>query len=211
MDGENGPFKRGGTLIDQFSSAKEQFGDYSNRLQLTLSSSDWSSVEKLASEMMRCWKEHCQVFICGNGGSAGNAIHLANDFLYGVAKKNGGGLKVNALSANSAVLTCLANDIGYEYIYSEQIAVLSKPGDLLIALSGSGNSKNIINAIEEANKLGLITSAILGFSGGVCKKIASIPIHFPIDDMQIAEDMQLIVGHMLMQWMFVNRVVEQTS
>lgn len=211
MDGENGPFKRGSTLIDQFSSAKEQFGDYSNRLQLTLSSSDWSSVEKLAHEMMRCWKEHCQVFICGNGGSAGNAIHLANDFLYGVAKKNGGGLKVNALSANSAVLTCLANDIGYEYIYSEQIAVLSKPGDLLIALSGSGNSKNIINAIEEANKLGLITSAILGFSGGVCKKIASIPIHFPVDDMQIAEDMQLIVGHMLMQWMFANRVVEQTS
>lgn len=211
MDGENGPLKRSSALIDQFSSAKEQFGDYSNRLQFTLSSSDWSSVAKLANEMMRCWKEHGQVFICGNGGSAGNAIHLANDFLYGIAKKHGGGLKVNALSANSAVLTCLANDIGYEHIYSEQIAVLSKPGDLLIALSGSGNSKNIINAIEEANRLGLVTSAILGFSGGACKKIASIPIHFPVEDMQIAEDMQLIVGHMLMQWMYANRAVEQAS
>lgn len=195
-------------MTSQFSSAREQFGDYSSRLQLTLSSSDWSSVAKLANEMMRCWKKDCQVFICGNGGSAGNAIHLANDFLYGIAKKHGGGLKINALSANSAVLTCLANDVGYEHIYSEQIAVLSKPGDLLIALSGSGNSKNIINAIEEANKLGLVTSAILGFSGGVCKKIVSIPIHFPVDDMQIAEDMQLIVGHMLMQWMYSNRSVE---
>lgn len=211
MDGENSPRERSCVLIDQFSSAKEQFGDYSNRLQLTLSSSDWSSVAKLANEMMRCWKGHGQVFICGNGGSAGNAIHLANDFLYGIAKKNGGGLKVNALSANPAVLTCLANDIGYEHIYSEQIAVLSKPGDLLIALSGSGNSKNIINAIEEANKLGLVTSAILGFSGGVCKKIVSIPIHFPVDDMQIAEDMQLIVGHMLMQWMYANRTAVQAS
>jgi D-sedoheptulose 7-phosphate isomerase len=211
MDGEIGPLKRSSALIDQFSSTKERFGDYSNRQQLTLSSSDWSSVAKLANEMMRCWKEYCHVFICGNGGSAGNAIHLANDFLYGIVKKNGGGLKVNALSANSAVLTCLANDIGYKHIYSEQIAVLSKPGDLLIALSGSGISKNIINAIEEPNRLGLETSAILRFFGGACKKIASIPIYFPIDNMQIAEDKQLIVGHMLMQWMFANRAVEQAS
>lgn len=195
-------------MTEQFSSAEEHIGNYSTRLQLCLSTSDWSSVARLASEMMRCWRERRQVFICGNGGSAGNAIHLANDFLYGIAKKNGAGLRVNSLSANPAVLTCLANDIGYEYIYSEQIAVLSQPGDLLIVLSGSGNSKNIINAIEQANKMGLVTCAILGFSGGVCKKIASIPIHFAVDDMQIAEDMQLIVGHMLMQWMFLNRFVD---
>ena len=195
-------------MIEQFTSVEEHIGNYSSRLQLCLSTSDWSSVARLASEMMRCWRERRQVFICGNGGSAGNAIHLANDFLYGIAKKNGAGLRVNALSANPAVLTCLANDIGYEHIYSEQIAVLSQPGDLLIVLSGSGNSKNIINAIEQANKMGLVTCAILGFSGGACKKITSIPIHFAVDDMQIAEDMQLIVGHMLMQWMYMNRVVD---
>ena len=197
--------------MSQFSSAESHISDYSNRLQAILSASDWSAVAKLAQEMMKCWSSQRQVFICGNGGSAGNAIHLANDFLYGIAKKTGSGLKINALSANSAVLTCLANDIGYEHIYSEQIAVLSSPGDLLIALSGSGNSKNIINAIEQANKMGVVTSAILGFSGGVCKRISSIPIHFPVDDMQIAEDLQLIVGHMLMQWMYINRVVDQDS
>ena len=197
--------------MSQLSSAESHISDYSNRLQAILSASDWSAVAKLAQEMMKCWSSQRQVFICGNGGSAGNAIHLANDFLYGIAKKTGSGLKINALSANSAVLTCLANDIGYEHIYSEQIAVLSSPGDLLIALSGSGNSKNIINAIEQANKMGVVTSAILGFSGGVCKRISSIPIHFPVDDMQIAEDLQLIVGHMLMQWMYINRVVDQDS
>lgn len=195
-------------LTKHISSAEEHIDNYSNRLQLILASADWSGVAKLASEMMRCWSNRYQVFICGNGGSAGNAIHLANDFLYGVAKRNGGGLRVSSLSANPAVLTCLANDIGYEYIYSEQIAVLAQPGDLLIALSGSGNSKNIINALEQANKMGLVTSAILGFSGGYCKEIASIPIHFPINDMQIAEDMQLIVGHMLMQWMYSNRAID---
>ncbi|QWD96903.1 SIS domain-containing protein [Polynucleobacter sp. MG-6-Vaara-E2] len=197
--------------MGQFSSAESHISDYSNRLQAILSATDWSAVAKLAQEMMKCWRSQRQVFICGNGGSAGNAIHLANDFLYGIAKKTGSGLKINALSANSAVLTCLANDIGYEHIYSEQIAVLSSPGDLLIALSGSGNSKNIINAIEQANKMSVVTSAILGFSGGVCKRISSIPIHFPVDDMQIAEDLQLIVGHMLMQWMYINRVVDQDS
>jgi D-sedoheptulose 7-phosphate isomerase len=192
----------------QLTTAEIHFGDYSNRLQSVLSTADWSPVARLAQEMMRCWRDRRQVFICGNGGSAGNAIHLANDFLYGIAKKNGAGLRINALPANSAVLTCLANDVGYDYIYSEQIAVLSKTGDLLIALSGSGNSKNIINAIEQANKMGVVTAAVLGFSGGACKKISAIPIHFPVDDMQIAEDMQLIVGHMLMQWMYLNKVVD---
>lgn len=195
----------------QFSSVESHISDYSNRLQAILSATDWSPVAKLAEEMMKCWKNQQQVFLCGNGGSAGNAIHLANDFLYGIAKKIGAGLKINALPANSAVLTCLANDIGYEHIYAEQIAVLSNPGDLLIALSGSGNSKNIINAIEQANKMGVVTAAILGFSGGVCKTISSIPIHFPVNDMQIAEDLQLIVGHMLMQWMYENRAVDQAS
>ena len=86
------------------------------------------------------------MFFCGNGGRAGNAIHLANDFLYGIAKRPDGGLRVNALSANPAVITCLANDIGYDRIYFEQLSVLANPGDVLIVLSGSGNSPNIVAA-----------------------------------------------------------------
>ena len=80
--------------------------DYSTRLQNVLAKSDWSGVNLLAIDMLLCWQEGRRVFLCGNGGSAGNAIHLANDFLYGVAKTTGGGLKVMALSANSAVMTC---------------------------------------------------------------------------------------------------------
>ena len=95
-----------------------------------------------------------QVFFCGNGGSAGNAIHLANDFLYGIAKRTGAGLKVPALSANPAVVTCLANDVGYDHIFSEQLAVLAETGDLLIVLSGSGNSPNILRVLEQASSYG---------------------------------------------------------
>ena len=179
--------------------------DYSSRLQGVLASSDWSRVNLLAQDMLRCWQEKRQIFFCGNGGSAGNAVHLANDFLYGIAKKTGGGLKVQALSANLAVITCLANDIGYESIFSEQLAVQAQAGDLLIALSGSGNSPNIVRVIEQAKLMNVKSYAILGFTGGRCKEIADVPIHFPVNDMQIAEDMQLIVGHMMMQWLYSNR------
>jgi D-sedoheptulose 7-phosphate isomerase len=179
--------------------------DYSFRIQSVLNSSDWSSVNLLATDMLSCWKEGRRVFLCGNGGSAGNAIHLANDFLYGVAKTTGGGLKVMALSANAAVLTCLANDVGYEHIFSEQLAVHAQKGDLLIALSGSGNSGNIVSAIEQAKLMGVKSFAILGYNGGKCKALADVPIHFPVNDMQIAEDLQLIVGHMIMQWLYANR------
>lgn len=191
--------------MSQIVAAKDLILGYSSRLQEVLASSDWSGVNLLAQDMLRCWQEKRQVFFCGNGGSAGNAVHLANDFLYGIAKKTGGGLKVQALSANSAVMTCLANDVGYESIFSEQLAVQAQAGDLLIALSGSGNSPNIVRVIEQAKVMDVKSYAILGFTGGKCKELADVSIHFSVNDMQIAEDMQLIVGHMMMQWLYSNR------
>lgn len=177
------------------------FSAYAQRLSDVLASVDWSTVQDLAREMRRCWTENRRVFLCGNGGSAGNAVHLANDYLYGIAKKTGGGLRVEALSANPAVITCLANDLGYDRIYAEQLAVQGSPGDLLLVLSGSGNSPNILAVLEQARAMGIISCAVLGFSGGKSKALADIAIHFSIDDMQIAEDLQLIVGHACMQWL----------
>ncbi|MEO8163605.1 MAG: SIS domain-containing protein, partial [Ilumatobacteraceae bacterium] len=147
------------------------------------------------------WGSKQTIYMCGNGGSAGNANHLANDFTYGAGVNFGVGLRVESLSANPAVLTCLANDIGYENIYSEQLRVKANPGDVLVVLSGSGNSANVVKALEMGNELGMNTFAVLGYSGGKCKQIAQHPIHFAIDDMQIAEDLQLIIGHMIMQWL----------
>ena len=184
---------------------KKFFEGYSKKLQAILEKSDWSVIEELASDMQQCWKDGRRVFLCGNGGSAGNAIHLANDFLYGIAKQTGGGLRVLSLSDNPSIITCLANDLSYDHIFSEQLAVQAEKGDLLIALSGSGNSPNIILAIEQAKKMQVKSFAILGFLGGKCKALVDVPIHFPIDDMQISEDLQLIVGHMLMQWLYINR------
>lgn len=184
---------------------EEFFSNYAAKLSTVLGQTDWSNVYTLAMDIKKCWIAKKQVFLCGNGGSAGNAIHLANDYLYGIAKRKGAGLRVQALSANPAVLTCLANDVGYENIFAEQLAVFGQPSDLLIVLSGSGNSPNILAVLEQAKNMGIKSYAILGYSGGRSKALADVAIHFPVDDMQIAEDLQLVVGHMLMQWLYANQ------
>ena len=181
------------------------FADYLRRLQDVLKRADWMAVVRLAEELRDCWISGRQVFLCGNGGSAGNAIHLANDFLYGISKTRGSGLRVTALPANSAVITCLANDEGYDEIFSLQLAVQARAGDVLIVLSGSGNSANIVKALKQAKKMNLRTYAIVGYSGGNAKAVADVSIHFAVDDMQISEDMQLVVGHMIMQWLYQNQ------
>lgn len=177
------------------------YWDYTGRLKAALEQDVSIPLHKLCVELLKAWKQGRSIFIFGNGGSAGNAIHLANDFIYGAGKSLGKGLRVEALCANSAVITCLGNDVGYEDIFSKQIEVKGMKGDIVIALSGSGNSKNIIKALTVANDMGLHTFAILGFDGGESKAIAKTPIHFNVNDMQISEDIQLVVGHICMQWL----------
>ena len=166
-------------------------------------------IEKLAYHLRKIWEEGNNLFICGNGGSAANAIHMANDFHYGAGACGAGqvikGLKVEALPSNIGVVTCLANDIGYENIYSHQLTNKANTGDVLIVLSGSGNSKNICNVLNTAKKLGVYSYAILGYDGGKCLELADFSLHFQINDMQISEDTQLIVGHLCMQWLTKNK------
>jgi len=185
---------------------KQHIKDYTERLSKALALDAMDEVEGLALALHEAWKNGRNIYLCGNGGSAGNAIHIANDFIFGAGMKNGVGLRVEALSANAAVITCLGNDIGYDNIFAEQVRVKGDPGDVLIVLSGSGNSPNVVKALEVANAKGLKTFAILGYSGGRCKEIAQHPIHFAVDDMQIAEDLQLVVGHICMQWLCANPV-----
>lgn len=180
---------------------KDKYKEYIQKLNAALNNDVSVEIQLLAETLLAAWKNKKTVFICGNGGSAGNAIHLANDFNYGIDKKSGIGMRVDALPSNQSIVTCIANDEGYENIFAQQLKVKASDGDILIVLSGSGNSPNIIKALETAHELGLKTFAILGFSGGKCKAIAQVPIHFPVDDMQVSEDLQIIVGHMCMQWL----------
>jgi D-sedoheptulose 7-phosphate isomerase len=183
----------------------EHFLAYSRRLSDVLERFDWTPVVRLTEDLRDSWQTDRQVFLCGNGGSAGNASHLANDFLYPLSKTKGSGIRVHALTENPAVLTCLANDEGYENVFSHQLSVLARKGDILLAFSGSGNSANILRALEEAARIGMRSYAVVAFSGGKAKAAADVAIHFAIDDMQIAEDTQTIVGHMIVQWLYAQR------
>lgn len=179
--------------------------NYQQRLIEALGLIPLPAVQQLAEALLSAWQEKRQVFLFGNGGSAANANHIANDLIYGISKQFGHALRVNALSANTAVLTCLANDEGYDSIYERQLAVLANKGDLVIALSGSGNSPNILKALAWCQENQVRSFAILGYTGGKAKQLATDPIHVPINDMQISEDLQLVVGHMAMQWLYEQR------
>ena len=177
---------------------------YIGKLARAMAMDAMQQIPILATALRDAWQAGRNIYLCGNGGSAGNAIHMANDFLYGAGTRFGIGMRVEALSANAAVITCLANDLGYDQIFAEQLRVKGNRGDVLVVLSGSGNSPNVVKALQTANSLGMTTFAVLGFSGGQCKELAQHPIHFPMDDMQIAEDIQLIIGHICMQWLCAN-------
>ena len=181
------------------------FADYANRLSGVMAAFDWSPVVALADELLDCAKSGRQLFLCGNGGSAGNANHLANDFLYAWSKEGGMGIKVNSLSANPAIMACLANDEGYENVFSLQLRTYAARGDVLLVFSGSGNSPNILRALEAAADMGVKSYAVTAFDGGKAKELADTPIHLPIDDMQIAEDFQTIIGHSIVQHMWQHR------
>ena len=143
-------------MANQDLSFSENSKNYLSKLSSVFTDQILIQVEKLSLHLYEIWEAERNLFICGNGGSAANAIHMANDFHYGAGACGNPpytkGLKVEALSANTGVITCLANDIGYENIYSHQLHNKANPGDLLIVLSGSGNSKNICNVLDMANK-----------------------------------------------------------
>lgn len=139
-----------------------------------------------------------RVFVCGNGGSASTAAHLECDFNKGISYRQSCKYDMECLSDNVPMMMAIANDIGYENIFIVPLKNKMKPGDVLIGISGSGNSENVIKAMEYANDLGAETIALTGYSGGKLRKIAKYNIHVDIDNMQITEDMHLILNHMMM-------------
>ena len=175
------------------------FSSYAQKLATFVVGMDWGCVEQLAAMVEDVRKRRGQLFLCGNGGSSANALHIANDFTAAMFKGTRNAIRANALPANVGVLTCIGNDLSYEKIFSQQLRVLAEPGDMLIVLSGSGNSPNILAVLEEARALGVQSVAILGFDGGKALTMADHVVHFALDDMQIVEDLQIVVGHMIMR------------
>jgi len=150
-------------------------------------------------ELISARKRRATIFLAGNGGSAANANHLATDLIYGANAGKKGAFRVHSLSANASVLTCLGNDTGYENTFAKQLEALAQAGDLLLVFSGSGNSPNILRALEAARKLKVFSLSFLGFDGGKAKSLSDLALHFPVHDMQVAEDLHMIAAHLLLK------------
>lgn len=158
-------------------------------------------IEAINEAMNLLWdtfEKEGNIYIFGNGGSASTASHFQNDFNKGISEYTEKKFRFNCLSDNISTLTAIANDIAYECVYSEQLKGRLKNNDIVIAISGSGNSKNIIRAVEYAQKENIPVIGITGYNGGVLKKLADISLHVPINDMQIVEDIHMMFDHMMM-------------
>jgi len=145
-------------------------------------------------------KEHGKnIFIMGNGGSAATASHYCCDFNKGISINKDKKYKLICLNDNIPTMTAYANDISYDEIFVGQLNNLMNNGDYVIGISGSGNSKNVIKALEYANANDAVTIGITGYNGGEIKKICKYNMHIPVNDMQITEDLHMVLGHCMMK------------
>jgi D-sedoheptulose 7-phosphate isomerase len=168
--------------------------DYLNTLKDTLYHLDQGEIRRFKAALWDAYDNNRQIFVFGNGGSGSTASHFCCDFVKGVADN---GFKMHCLNDNMPLLMAIANDISYDDIFIIQLKNLMKSGDLVIGISGSGNSMNVVKAMKYARDNGAITVAMCGYNGGKIKGIADIPIHINIDNMQVVEDMHLMVMHCL--------------
>lgn len=165
----------------------------------TLGKIDKSSLQQFVKVLIDAYQRESTIFIFGNGGSANTASHFCGDFVKGVSYGCSKRFKIICLNDNISALMAIANDISYEDIFSEQLKNFLKKDDVVIGISCSGNSVNVIKAIEYANTAGAMTIALCGFRGGNLKRIANLVIHADIDDMEVSEDIHLIVTHFAKQ------------
>lgn len=139
-----------------------------------------------------------RIYICGNGGSAATASHFQNDFNKGVSEYIEVPFRFHCLNDNVATLMAIANDIGYEEVFRFQLRNNLEENDVLVAISGSGNSPNVIRAVEYAKEHGCKIIGLTGFSGGKLKELSDISLHAPVNSMQVTEDIHMIFDHLMM-------------
>jgi D-sedoheptulose 7-phosphate isomerase len=167
---------------------------------------DRAAVRRASEILLRAYQEGRQVFVCGNGGSAAIADHLECDHLKGVHNGTDLSPQVRSLAANVALLTAIANDLAYDEVFAFPLARLSREGDVLLTISSSGNSPNIIKAIECAHARGLTSIALTGFDGGRARQLAQISLHVEIGNYGVVEDIHQGLMHVLAQYIRQSRI-----
>jgi len=171
--------------------------NYKKELRICLDAIDEKSINACAEVYKNAWKNKKTIYVCGNGGSASTASHVACDLNKGATVKGVRRLRVVGLADNVAHFTALANDFDYTEIFRGQLENWLEPGDVVIGISASGNSPNCVKAFEYAREVGATTMGWLGFSGGEMKELSDVCIHLPSSEYGPVEDGHLIINHIL--------------
>jgi D-sedoheptulose 7-phosphate isomerase len=186
---------------------------YVDRLKAELDRVDRQEIQAWADLVYEAWENEKFIFVFGNGGSGTTATHICEDLgksslrqedLHDETRKR---LKILSLTDNLGWILALGNDVGYEHIFVQQLMNYGSAGDLCIAISGSGNSPNVLHAVDWANRHGLKTFALTGFDGGKLRKLAHGGMHVPLDDMGMVESIHLALFHWVLNDVFarINR------
>lgn len=173
--------------------------NYKNKLSLLIKEIDGKVIEQIINAFEKTAEKKSKIYVIGNGGSSATASHWANDFAIGLKRRRIAIFDMTSMGDNSAVVTAIANDIGYENIFHEQLRNILKPEDVLLSISCSGNSPNIVKAAEYAKKVGATVIGCTGFGGGKLREISDIVFHVntPKGEYGLVEDVHMILDHII--------------
>jgi len=178
---------------------KPEIGRYLNKLSEVIRNIDHRQIDSAMNALVEAYENEGRVFVFGNGGSAATASHFVCDFNKGVSIHLKKKFNLICLNDNVPTVMAIANDCGYDNIFLLQLEDRLKKNDIIIAISGSGNSKNVVKAVEYAKKSGNTVIALTGYDGGALMKLADHPIHVNINDMQKVEDVHMVLDHLMSQ------------
>jgi D-sedoheptulose 7-phosphate isomerase len=181
--------------------------EYVGRLQTAVQELPRERMNELGETLFRAYRNNKQVFLLGNGGSSSTASHMAADLAKNTIGPNMKRFRIVSLNDNAAIMTALANDLGYENVFSEQLTNLVQAGDVLIAVSASGNSPNVLKAMKYARSRSAEVVGLLGFDGGAAAELADLALIVPSNHYGVIEDVHLIVNHILVDY-FQSRLAE---
>jgi len=176
-----------------------KINDYLAEMKTLFDNLDRDQINNVMNKLLETYNKGGFIYIFGNGGSASTASHFVNDFNKGASENLSKRFRFISLNDNVSTILAIANDISFEEVFSFQLENFLEPKDLVIGISGSGNSQNVVKAIEYANKKGAQTVALVGYNGGKLKEIANSYIHIVINDMQKVEDLHMMMDHLMMK------------
>lgn len=177
---------------------REEIKDYI-RLEIEiLGKMDVEAINDALNLLYDTMQNEGNIYIFGNGGSSATASHFQNDFNKGISEHTAKKFRFQCLNDNMATVMAIANDISFDEVFRFQLTGRMKPDDIVIAISGSGNSRNVLNAVEYARDQGCKVMGLTGYDGGKLKELSDISLHVPVNSMQITEDLHMVLDHLMM-------------